>query len=548
MFRLSVCLLLALGSTGCASSHLKVSIDLYDEDPRFTAPMSPEEAFRLQQDIEALRQAALDRTSQRKFLAAASRNIFVDTWTKAQGDEAVSAQVDAAYLTYLTSSDLALKNLQPALDEAATQVNTYLASYQTAYATAADDFQQCENYRVSGRYLESGHKSLPKECHVSELGKRVERLDNEWILRRLPVSLRAEEATVRMKVGAAAGAYRSFASSTATIQTASDASRTSSLGPDTPRSHDRFKGQYSPVTATDAFVIDWMSLRSKLNLMIEAAQLGGLRERYARLTLAIQSFNAQMASLAAAMKLIPKEEVATQVAREAIRTPSGLLDSSVAIALELDTLRTNLPDNASAQTALAGLARNSSEFVEIIDRLQDTGNPVWRIITDPANEEHWNKNPANTEFYAEGKSSVVFVRNDPMRFDVHDATNNPTALIKGQLEISRAVANAAISVASASAGIPVPKSSAGAATGANTSPAPSSGSDAATAFATRKATADEAAQLRDRQIRGLELELSSTLAAISSGPDPVPASQTARLDALLKAYKALFDASAKSSP
>jgi predicted HTH domain antitoxin len=547
--RLLTVVVLAAALGGCAYSHLQVSIDLYDEDPRFTPPLSPEDAVKLQENIENLRQAALDRTSERKFLATASRDIFIDTWKRAQGSEGVANQVDSDYRGYIASVDLAFQALEPKLDTAAGEVTSYLTHYQKAYKDAAASFKACETYRVTSRNTDSINNSPPDDCHVSELTKKVERLDQEWVLRRLPVTLRTEEATVRFKIAQAVSAYHSFSSPTATVQTSAPLvpASTDERNQWPKRERGTAADSSAPVRATGAFVIDWVQLRAKLNLMIEAAQLGGMRDRYAKLSLAIQSFNAGMASLAATSKLISRDEIARELTRSSTQSPSSLLDSSIKIALELDSLRTNLPDNASAQTALAGLARNSTQFAEVIDRLQDTGNPVWRIVTDPSNEEHWNKSPANTDFYAEGKSSVVLVRNDPMRFDVHDATNNPTALIKGQLEISRAVANAAISVASASTGIPAPQPPAAGAKTSDTSTTASAGNDAATAFATRKATADEAANLRDRQIRGLDLELSATLAALSAGPDKVPANQKSRLDALLNAYKTMFDASSKPS-
>jgi hypothetical protein len=601
---------------GCASARLQVAIDLYDEDPRFIAPMTPEETVQLIENVEKLRQAAADRTSERLFLATASKNLYVNTLRQieapasgsrrgsspSKAKESEADRIEDELQDFLNGTESALQALEPRLVYAKLAAAQYLQEYRDEYAGAESNFRLCEKVRVSGRYQ---HAPIPDDqleqvktttnrpppstnqdanavsnCHVSEFNKKVERLDREWILRRLPVCLRTEEAKVRSAVLDAVGAYRSFASPSATVQSAGSRPQPSD---ETPKAAGKTGGaadkepepknclspidlealfqkatrelsltkpaRQSETTVVSVFTLDWVSLRVQLNMYLEGAQLGGLHPLERRLTMAIQALNSGMIALAQASKLVSPQDVARAVEASSQNSPSGLLDSSVKIALELETLRTDLPESASAQTALAGLARNSSLFAELIDRLQDAGTPVWRIVSDPSNEEHWNKSPMQplTDFYAQGKSSVVFVRNDPMRFDVHDATNNPTALIKGQLEISRAVANAAISVAGAATGIPsVPKSVGDTSGGTGAPASTTTETDAATAFAKRKGAADEAERLRDRQIRGLSLELTAILASLAtSGSDTVSDTQKGRLDAVLTAYRSMFESSTK---
>ncbi|AYM87570.1 hypothetical protein [Pseudoalteromonas agarivorans] len=90
-----------------------------------------------------------------------------------------------------------------------------------------------------------------------------------------------------------------------------------------------------------------------------------------------------------------------------------------------------------------------------LDRLQNASSPIWRIVTDPDNAEKWNTEFSETHFYAEGNSGVVVVRDSPIKYRVQEATNNPAALVQAQLQVSRAVADAAIQIAGASTGVPL---------------------------------------------------------------------------------------------
>ncbi len=90
-----------------------------------------------------------------------------------------------------------------------------------------------------------------------------------------------------------------------------------------------------------------------------------------------------------------------------------------------------------------------------LDRLQNASSPVWRVVTDPKNAENWNTKFSETHFYAEGNAGVVVVRDSPIKYRVQEATNNPAALVQAQLQVSRAVADAAIQIAGASTGVPL---------------------------------------------------------------------------------------------
>lgn len=88
-----------------------------------------------------------------------------------------------------------------------------------------------------------------------------------------------------------------------------------------------------------------------------------------------------------------------------------------------------------------------------VERLQDPSDPLWKVVTDPMNAEQWNVEFSGTYFRAEGNSSVVVVRDSPMEFRTQQGNNDPTALVQAQLQVSRAIADAAITVAGATTGV-----------------------------------------------------------------------------------------------
>lgn len=503
---------------GCATSEMSIQVDLYDEDPRFVAPMTPEEVSQLVANLERLRAAAKDKTAQQIHLARTSVQMYDDTQRQLRGEQKASPYT-SKLASFESSAQAAFVDLNTNIDSAINSLNGYAQKYQAEFENARRDFQRCENERLGGNSKSDGSASgggsgstvahaeerpLASQCWLSEKGKAVERLDDEWIVRRLPSTLRTDEATARGEVAKAAASYQSFS---------------------------------APVA--DSFVIDWAGLRADLYNALENSSTDDGREADARR--AVHALNERLASLAKTSKLMSRSDIEDAVNNDARGGDTGLFRSTLKIAIELEALRSDLPEDASAQTALSGLVRSSARFAELIDRLQDAGDPVWRTITNPANEAHWNTNITGTHFFAQGNSSVVVVRHDPMRYDIHEGTNNPAALVKGQLEVTRAVANAAINVVGAASGIKVP--------GGGTKPgdpatddkaATETGAAAAEAFAKRKAEAEELERARQNAMRGLSMELNNILLNIANGGDSVLADQRARLASVLKAYRDLL--------
>jgi len=108
------------------------------------------------------------------------------------------------------------------------------------------------------------------------------------------------------------------------------------------------------------------------------------------------------------------------------------------------------------------LADRNSLLSSQLDRLQNYADPVWREITSVNNADKWTPTFAQTKFFAEGESEVVIVRDNPGSYRIHQGSNNPAALIQSQLQITRAIGNTALAIASAASGSPLPISLPGA--------------------------------------------------------------------------------------
>ena len=286
-----------------------------------------------------------------------------------------------------------------------------------------------------------------------------------------------------------------------------------------------------------AFSVDWTGLEYVLNTAIIEADLQNNQPRVKilqRLGASVaQRIRSVMAQAASAGRSVNPNVVRSPY------TPSTLSGSSLAVANELESLRNDLPESATSRAALASLVTGTSQFVELIDRLQDAGDPIWRVVTNPENEHHWNEEISETYFYAKGNTGVVIVRDDPMRYRVQSAKNNPTALIEGQLEISRSLANAAISVAGAVSGLPT-SSLASSKTGSTT---PSEVTIESDGLAVKQAKTEAWAEQRKTVLNSLQRYLRALATNVTELEDDDTdnlASQQRRFKSVLEGHKPLL--------
>lgn len=182
---------------------------------------------------------------------------------------------------------------------------------------------------------------------------------------------------------------------------------------------------------------------------------------------------------------------------------------------------------------------NLSMLYSQIDRLQDAGDPIWRVVTSSENEKKWNTQFSDTYFYAEGNNSVVVVRDTPMSFRVQRGNNNPAALIKGQLQVSRAIGSAAISIAGAATGVNL---SSIASTGGNPPPGETDSAKSED-LARRKAAIEQKAKLRLQKLKSFRQNLVNLQSLLTNAPDDDPNKINSLIDhfkAILKAHKTQF--------
>lgn len=79
-------------------------------------------------------------------------------------------------------------------------------------------------------------------------------------------------------------------------------------------------------------------------------------------------------------------------------------------------------------------------------RQEDYGDPIWRTITNSDNTD-WKKVYGKTRFAAKGNSSVIIAKDSPIDFRIKQGENDPKALIKSQLIVSRSLVDLGLSAA-----------------------------------------------------------------------------------------------------
>ncbi len=486
----------SLWLTGCASTQLQITVDIYDEDPRVELPMTPRKAQQLIANLQTLQAEAKRDQGVRTRLATQAVDIYSGAWRIVGRDDRQVEKLHrrlAAYTEQLATNQAQYDDI---VNGAVSSLRAYVSRYQDEYAviqnlTGPDACNQPEQKSWWRLALGSGNASADR--------------GDECIQLRIRNNLRNAETRALDRTVDAISSFQTLGST------------------DVP------------------FSVDWTGLEYNLNVAYLESRATGNTGRQQLLQDLAESIAQSIVSLSAQLS-----ESGRSVPVNATRspyTPSTLAGSSLVIANELETLRNDLPSSATSRTALASLVQGSSRFIELIDRLQDPGDPIWRVVTNPDNELHWNEESSETYFYAEGDAGVVIVRDDPLNYRVHSARNNPSALIQGQLEISRSLANAAISIAGAAGGLP---------TGALAS---SQGGQSNTAvettpesFVADRAEVDAFNEQRKVTLLNLQRslrELSTRVAEIDEDDEEklkkLVASQARRFEAVLRGHRPLLD-------
>lgn len=202
----------------------------------------------------------------------------------------------------------------------------------------------------------------------------------------------------------------------------------------------------------------------------------------------------------------------------------------------LSNLFASLPEDlnlGNREKALADFTRLNSIFFSQLERLQDPADPIWKEIAKEENESKWSTEFTKSVFEAQGNSSVVLVRDSPISFRPQQANNDPSGLIESQLQISRAVTGAAISIAGAFIGIEPPASES----------SPETNEDESFNSVVLRAEIEEKKRIRNSNIRALERSL-QILSEEMEGLDPADQDSKSQLlnelETLLSSYLVYF--------
>ncbi len=481
---LCVCFLLVL--VGCASTKLQLNLDLYKEDPFALAPLSESQIARIYQGLQSVEIESKKLADSRVELADNLFSTYKNLWFVA---------------TKSISPDYTRENLESDVED----LKSYLDVYKKKVMAKAEEIRALSKavrdlldaYIVDPREKETASLSKPggdgQKAPVRvtkyEVMDNIRKVNRSFIELGGPLHTDFEESLVK---------NWSVVSEMATE----------------PNLEKMFKNSAPPPEMSEL-----RKTIKKLGETIEELQLRGYR---------------------IPMEVSKELEVVATAAEE--NTPGAMKKSVDAIARAATAVPLEIGLGDRGATALSKLVQSTTLLYSQIDRLQDPADPVWRIVSAPENESKWNTTFSETYFYAEGNSSVVVVRDTPISFRAQRGSNNPAALVKSQLQIARAIGNAAISIAAATTGIPI---SLGPNEGQSTPPDNSTEKyPKAEELAKRKALTEQKAKFRTQAIRNLRNNLVSVreeLRSIDPGKKlkDYP-NQQSRLETILKAHKPIF--------
>ena len=480
---LYVCLLLVLA--GCASTKLQLTLDLYKEDPFALAPLSESQISRIFQGLQSVEIESKKLADSRVELAENLFDTYKSLWFVA------AKSISPEYTRENLESDV--ENLKNYLDVYKKKVMSKVEEIWTLSKTARD---RLDAYTVDSRKKETTSSSKPGEGQKEPVRvTKYEVLDNIRKVSRVYIELGGPLHT-----------------------------------------------DFEESLVKNWPVVSKMATEENLKKMFKN---GAPHPEFAELRTTIKKLGETIEELQLRGYRIPMEvskelEVVATTADE--NTPGAMKKSADAIAKASTAVPVEIGLGDRGATALNKLVQSTTLLYSQIDRLQDPADPVWRIVSAPENESKWNTTFSKTYFYAEGNSSVVVVRDTPISFRPQRGSNNPAALVKSQLQISRAIGNAAISIAAATTGVPISLDSN---EGQSTSLVDSSEkSPKAEELAKQKAKIEQKAKFRAQAVRNLRNNLISMREALRP-IDPekklkdYPNLQS-RLETILKAHKPIF--------
>lgn len=475
----AACLLMS----ACAHSRLRLELDVYRGDPAREIPLNPDQLVALRREIRNGLNSVDPDLARQHAMAHDLLDVYVEF--ACLHAVIVTGACDRADLKEV--NDLLPGHLAT-LDQRAARVKALLLSADTSVVTY--------------------------ERLLSRATVPVDTMPAHPMTERVPARSDVENPTARLALQAAA--LRSG------VTEAAESLRAFSRPPDTDFQHslaeqwgdigaafDR-NPQLADASATPAFT----------------TQINVLRQRVVALASRLKAANPDLA--ATLLK-----------AADATTDPRELTRSLTIIGKAVNSLPPGISASTPPALGLSRIVGNRELYDSQIDRLKDPADPVWRIVSAPENEWRWNQRFIRTWFYAEGKSDVIVVRDGPLDYRVQSASNNPSVLVESQLQISRAVTNAAITALGSASGV---KLGQGGAKEPGTTPE-NVDDTAVETMARRNARVAEVQRLRAATNRTIQTQLRSIASELSAAPAQARQSQLLdRLQGLLKGYKEFLTA------
>lgn len=550
---LSLHLVLVL-CVGCATSEMTIHVDMYDENPKIEPLLTPSQAEQMILNTQKLAVAAQQDYSHRLYVNTRAVELYTSAWQGAGGsrlsdklwldsvlsDDSCKQQIQKLNIAQQNGQDVDVTDFflhteMPTMKAMGELEKLYfrMAQYTQAECENILLFQSKINtvYNNLDAYLETlrnriaefqaadtqdkktfkKNNKIPKQDHecsntklytekfslyCADKGEEIpESLGNDRALRELAKSIELQQAKTDILTSTA-----------------------------------RLVAQYEAMRQPAArFYINWANLENLLNVVLLNAKNSKEKQRIRAIADNVKINIQQLVAMSTARyggSNLSAASLNKQLGSQ------GLSSSVKALGNELELLRENQTDSVSASTALIGLVQNSSKFMEQIDRLQDSGDPVWRAVTDPANEAHWNKKFAKTYFSGDGKVSALVVRDNPIRYRVHYGENSVSAAVKSQLNIARSLADAALTVAGGVAGAGVKLGEDGA-----TSLELTTQADAVAKQVELKTSLDA----REKAITNMKRNLRDLLEEVNQADDSQTKELASRLRAILEGHKPLFE-------
>ena len=481
---------------GCASAKLVVEVDLYDEDPRVLLPPSPQDNMALYAQAEVLLQEARANRNASKQWKSEVLNIYKSLWLSAGGSAtddgsdttanrtscaaAFSAghplqHLSAAIINNNNCEEESIDALTAALQQLLTEINHYNDTYLHVIATAKNTYAtKC--LAKSDVSLQSNTREIYQST-VTEVTATGEKLTERAVIKDTVPRTIDVSCTEQIRFEGAGRANKNSQTPTLDYEkrqchkkignryvivpcdrhTADNEvwlTESQFIEKSLAAEHSLFALQHQVlqrlsqvVNAFSAYqnlpnvYVDWASLESLVHA--KWMQAGSNKLEQERLYRLVDDARGRIQNLSDRLVLQDEQKHARAKARQQDLT--ALQRGQIKI--DFVGFNRKMPFAGSIKELLAQQASNTSGLYDLIDRLQDVGDPIWRTVTDPLNEHHWNKKVGKTFVQAQGKTSMVIVRDTPLHFRAHHVENDPSNLIRGQLEIARAVGDAAMTIA-----------------------------------------------------------------------------------------------------